>query len=58
MNEAESYTAKEESKSALLSAMTAYIEAAKSMDMDDDEQCAEIEDILSEAGKSWDVLPR
>ncbi len=58
MNEAEAYTAKENAKSALLDALTTYFAAAKEMDMDDDEQTAELEDLLTDAGKSWDVLPK
>ncbi len=58
MTEAEAYTAKENAKSALLDALTTYIAAAKDADMDDYDQSSEIEDLLSDAGKSWDVLPK
>ena len=54
----EAYTAKENAKSQLLSALIIYIAAAKLNDMDDDEQSAELEGVLDEAGKSWDVVSR
>ncbi len=58
MNEAEAYTAKENARDALLSALQAYIAAAEANGMDDDEQSGEIEGLLADAGKKWDVLPQ
>ena len=58
MTESEAYTAKENAKSQLLSALLNYIAAAKLNDMDDDEQSSELEGVLDEAGKSWDVVSR
>jgi len=54
----QTYTEKENSKAVLLSALLAYIGAAEADDMDDDEQQAEVEDLFTDAGKKWDVLPR
>jgi hypothetical protein len=56
--ETELYTAKENAKSTLLSALQAYITAAEANGMDDPEQSGELEDLLAGAGKTWDVLPQ
>ena len=58
MTEAEAYTAKENAKDALISALRTYFDAAKVNDMDDNDQSGELEDMLDEAGKRWDVLPQ
>lgn len=55
MTEAESCSAKENAKSALLDALVKYIDAAKEMDMEDDEMRAEVESVCDEAGKQWAV---
>lgn len=58
MNEAEAYTAKEHAKDRLATALREYIEAATAADMDDHQQTSDLEDIIRESGKQWDVLPQ
>lgn len=56
INEAEAYTAKENAKAALLNAINTYVDAANAFDMDDEEQMQEINDVLDEAGKRWEII--
>lgn len=57
MTEAEAYTAKENAKAALLTALQDYLTAAKAMGLEDDEQRAELDDVFTDAGKSWELRP-
>ena len=56
MTETEKYTAKENAKSSLQSALQDYIRAAEDYGYADCEMAAEIEDVLADCGKKWDVL--
>jgi hypothetical protein len=54
--ETEIYTAKEAAKEILNDALRNYIAAADAyFDYDDDEEANEIEEMLHELGKPWDV---
>ena len=57
MTEAEAYTAKENSKALLLTALHGYLAAAKELELDDDEQRADLDDHFTDAGKSWELKP-
>ena len=55
MTDEEASTTKGNAQALLLTALQGYLAAAKEMDLDDEEQCAELNDLLHEAGKSWEV---
>ena len=52
MAETEKYTAKENAKSSLQSALKDYIRAAEDYGHDDCEMAAELEDVLADCGKN------
>ena len=57
MTDEEASTTKENAQALLLTALQGYIAAAQEMDLDDEEQRAELNDLLHEAGMSWEVRP-